>query len=78
MFDTELDSYLQHKTTMSNNSVNKAMHEMVLNALCLMHDHAFFKFLFIKLPLGPLNWCTLFSYANETMHVTLEVRSARE
>ena len=36
------------------------MHEMILNELCLMHNHAFFKLSFIKLSLGPLNWCTLF------------------
>ena len=69
----ELDSYLQPKSIVSNSSVSKAMHEMVLNELCLMHDHAFFKLSFIKLPVDPLNWCTLFSYANGTMPVGISL-----
>ena len=76
---TKLDAYLQHKTTMSNNSVSKLMHEMVLNKLCLMDDHTFFKLSFvklsfIKLSLGPLNWCTLFG---STMKLSLQAFSAK-
>ena len=40
---TELDAYLQYKTIMSNSLVSKAMHEIVLYELCLMHDHTFIK-----------------------------------
>ena len=68
---TKLDSYMQHKTTMSNNLVSKAIHEMVFNELYLMHDYAFFKLSFIKILLGILNWCSLFGFANENMYVGL-------
>ena len=48
MLSIELDSYLQHKTTMSSSSKSKAMHGIELEELCLMYDHAFCKFSFIN------------------------------
>ena len=72
------DSCLQHKTTMSSSSISKAMHEIILNKLCLMHDHtfcklSFVKLSFIKLSFRPLKLVCIVRFCHETMPAGLSL-----
>ena len=65
--------YMQHKSTMRNNLVSKECMKMVLNEICLMHDHALFTLALVKLLLDPLNRCTLLCSTMPIGHFLLKI-----